>query len=111
VHGASLKPLLTGGSLKPREYVIGQYYSKQKWVNPIRMIRTAEFKYNHYILHGEELYDLKNDPDELINLADDPGYADRKKELKGVLDRWIKENDDPFYSLHSTDRAGRRLPG
>ena len=25
-----------------RDYVIGQYYSKQKWVNPIRMLRTSE---------------------------------------------------------------------
>ncbi len=111
VHGVSLKPLLTGGSVKPRDYVIGQYYSKQKWVNPIRMIRTPEFKYNYYILHGEELYDLKNDPDELVNLAGDAGYAEKKKELKAELDRWIKQNDDPFYSLQPTDRAGRRLPG
>lgn len=31
-HGVSLLPLLTGkGVYTPREFVVGQYYSKQKW--------------------------------------------------------------------------------
>ena len=70
----SLKSLLMGDNMPKRDYVIGQYYSKQKWVNPIRMLRTSEFKYNRYILHGEELYNLRNDPHELVNLAADSGY-------------------------------------
>lgn len=111
-HGQSLKPMLMGtGELRQRDYVVSEYYSKQKWVNPIRMIRTPEFKYNPYILHGEEFYDLKNDPDELVNLAGDSAYAGKKKELKAALDKWIADSDDPFYSLHSTTREGERLPG
>ena len=111
-HGQSLKPLLMGtGAVKNRDYVLSQYYSKQKWVNPIRMIRTPEFKYTRYILHGEELYDVKNDPEELVNLAGDAGYAVREKELRAELDQWIQSNDDPFNSLRSTDRAGKALPG
>ncbi len=111
-HGQSLKPLLMGGgTVKNRDYVISQYYSKQKWVNPIRMIRTPEFKYNRYMLFGEELYDLKNDPEELVNLAADAGYAARKKELQAELDWWIQKNQDPFYYMRATDRAGRILPG
>jgi len=109
--GRSLKPLLTGGETPRRDYVIGQYYSKQKWVNPIRMLRTSEFKYNRYILHGEELYDLRNDPEELVNLASDPGYRKTKQELAAELDEWIEDNDDPFYSLSATDREGIPLEG
>jgi arylsulfatase A-like enzyme len=105
--GISLAPLLTGsGKQKKREFVIGQYYSKQKWVNPIRMIRTRDFKFNKYIRHGEELYDLKNDPHELRNLASDPKYAKVKAQLSRRLDQWIKDNNDPFYSLETTTRAG-----
>jgi len=109
-HGRSLKPLLTGGATRNREYVISEYYSKQKWVNPIRMLRTPEFKFNRYIRYGDELYDLNNDPEELANLAADAGYAVRKRELAGELDRWIEANGDPFYSLEATDRAGVVLP-
>ena len=109
--GRSLKALLIGEEMPNRDYVIGQYYSKQKWVNPIRMLRTSEFKYNRYILHREELYDLRNDPHELVNLAADSGYETRKKELAAELYRWISDSDDPFYSLHSTDREGNVLAG
>jgi arylsulfatase A-like enzyme len=102
-HGQSAKPILTGtGVVRPRPFVIGQYYGKQTWVNPIRMIRTERFKLNVYIDHGEELYDLQNDPRELVNLADDPAHAEAKRQLRADLDRWIAEHDDPFYTLKTT---------
>jgi len=98
--GISLVPILTGASgQKKRDFVISQYYGKQQWVNPIRMLRTPEFKYNKYLHHAEELYDLANDPDELVNLAEKGKYAEIKKQLAGELDDWIKANNDPFYSL------------
>ena len=108
--GVSLMPILTGlRGQKTREFVIGQYYSKQRWINPIRMIRTHDFKLNRYIYHGEELYDLKNDPHELKNLANEWKYANVKTKLSQKLDRWIKENKDPFYSLNATTRSGKTI--
>lgn len=101
--GISLKPILTGAANPPkRDFVIGQYYSKQQWVNPIRMIRTAEFKYNKYIDHGEEFYDLLNDPEELVNLAGDTKHADTRQALAADLNRWIRDNGDPFYTMKTT---------
>ena len=108
--GVSLAPIITGKGKAPvREFVIGQYYSKQRWVNPIRMIRTDAFKYNRYIQHGEELYDLKNDPGEVVNLASDKGYRKKASELSALLDNWIAVNKDPFSTLKATDRSGRPL--
>ena len=107
--GISLRPFLTGASNPPRrDFVISQYYSKQTWVNPIRTIRTAKFKYNRYIDHGEELYDLKNDPHEIVNRAADASLAGTKKALRADLDRWIAANDDPFYSLKTTPLVRKR---
>jgi len=37
-----------------------------------------------------ELFDLKNDPWELHNLADDPGYKETKDELLDELNNWRK---------------------
>jgi arylsulfatase len=109
-HGMSLVPLFTGSrDYKPRDFVIGQYYSKQRWVNPIRMIRTQDFKLNRHIRWGDELYDLRNDPHELKNLAKDAAYAAIKRDLGHKLDRWIKDHEDPFYSLHVTCRSGSKL--
>jgi len=63
--GLSLVPILTGSGRPPRrEFLISQYYNKQVWTNPIRMLRSPDWKYNLYIHYGEELYDLRNDPDE-----------------------------------------------
>ena len=42
----------------------------------------------------EELYDLKADPWELKNLADDPAYAAKLAELRGRLDQWQTETGD-----------------
>jgi arylsulfatase A-like enzyme len=105
--GISLRPLLTGQKgQRRRDYVISEYYSKQQWVNPIRMIRTADFKYNLYIKHGEELYDLQNDPHEVVNLAQDADYAAIKKSLRVELEEWIRRHSDPFFELRNTNRQG-----
>ncbi len=106
--GKSLLPLVTGaaGHAHP-DYVIGEYYNKQKWVNPIRMVRTDRYKYNLYRVHGEELYDLENDPHELVNLAGDHGHARVKRELANELVRWqAANNDGAFYGQQPTCRDG-----
>ena len=43
---------------------------------------------------AEELYDLSKDPGELNNLAANPEYQDRLKEMRRTLDHWIKETGD-----------------
>jgi len=43
-----------------------------------------------------ELYDIENDPDEVINLADDPGNAKILEELKSKLRAFQKRTKDPW---------------
>ncbi|MDZ7633457.1 MAG: DUF4976 domain-containing protein [Bacteroidales bacterium] len=43
-----------------------------------------------------ELYDLKNDPYEWNNLADDPKYSEVFERLKKKLKEWQIETSDPF---------------
>jgi hypothetical protein len=45
-----------------------------------------------------ELYDLKADPYELNNLAEDPEYATLKEELLAELNQWREEISDPGVS-------------
>ena len=42
----------------------------------------------------EELFDTYNDPYELNNLADDPAYREKLKELREECDRWMVETSD-----------------
>ncbi len=44
----------------------------------------------------EELYDFRQDPDALINLADDGEYEERKKQLKKLLLAEMKRTEDPM---------------
>ena len=43
----------------------------------------------------EELYDLQNDPEEFVNLADDPAHRETKKKLSAMCDAWMAETRDP----------------
>ena len=43
---------------------------------------------------SEELYDMKNDPNEINNLASDPDYQEILREMRVALTEWIKNTDD-----------------
>jgi arylsulfatase A-like enzyme len=43
----------------------------------------------------EELYDLRSDPEQLINLAGDAAYAPVRDRLRAALDAWRREVADP----------------
>ena len=78
---------LTRGASK-RDAVFLEYYAKQKWVNPIRTIRTSRWKLNWYDSGHQELYDLQKDPQEIRNLASEPAGATIRRELETRLDHW-----------------------
>lgn len=51
----------------------------------------------------EELYHLKEDPQELRNLANDPAYADKLKELRQrtkIFEAEMKPVDDTYHPVH-----------
>ena len=43
-----------------------------------------------------ELYDIKNDPDEVHNLASDKSYAKLLAELKAKLQKFQEQSRDPW---------------
>jgi arylsulfatase A-like enzyme len=64
----------------------------------IKMARTAEWKLVHYLRapYGE-LYNLKDDPQELDNLWDDPGAARARRTMQALLADWLIDSADPLY--------------
>jgi arylsulfatase A-like enzyme len=83
---------LFGG--EPRDAVFLEYYAKQKWINPIRTIRTRRWKLNWYDRGNRELYDLQRDPRETRNLA---GQAE-VREVQAGLERRIAAWRPPMVS-------------
>jgi choline-sulfatase len=106
VRGISLKPyLISLESAKSRPFIVvadkmqqGEPVNGNKPIPEGRMLRNNRFKYWIYDLgrQRETLYDLQNDPGEMVNLAADPKYkadlANCRKQLYG----WAKENNDSF---------------
>jgi arylsulfatase A-like enzyme len=43
---------------------------------------------------AEELYDLNNDPFEIVNLANDPAYSDVLNQYKTILEQWVEKTND-----------------
>jgi len=115
IQGTSLRPLLAGE--KPRrwrEFVVAEYYSKQKWANPIRMLQTERWKYVRYRRWGDELYDLERDPNEMNNLAHQLPASGEVRQMRdrmcGQLDRWMSQTQDNFDRLDPTTRDGKPIP-
>lgn len=59
------------------------------------MIRGKGWKYIVYPDKEEFLYDLKNDPGETKNLADNPSFQDVRVELRDELDAWLVSTEYP----------------
>jgi arylsulfatase A-like enzyme len=47
---------------------------------------------------AEELYDLRKDPWQLTNKADDPGYAKAKARLSKQVSQWMRDTNDPRFT-------------
>jgi uncharacterized sulfatase len=54
-----------------------------------------EFQFAFGRRPAEELYDLKTDPHQIQNVADNPTYQKAKKELAARLMKILKETGDP----------------
>ena len=53
---------------------------------------------------AEELYDLKKDPWQLHNLADDPKYVRTREKLSNQLKTWMAKTGDPRATNPNDDR-------
>ena len=76
-------------------------------------VRTDTHKLVHYWRKDAwELFDLRNDPNEQRNLADDPSHAELLRSLKAELARLRKElgDDDRFAAELPRDGVDGNFP-
>lgn len=89
--GVSFAPALRGQEFSQHEEVVvlDEY-------GPNRMLRSREFKYVARYPYGpNELYDLKNDPGETMNLLAAGGYEALEQQLRRRLEAWFARYVDP----------------
>ncbi len=101
-YGAGGKPFRMPDLEKlPRPYgrrTIGQSLQWREAEGRRKMVRTREWKYIHDPLGDlDELYDLVNDPWELVNVVDDSVHEDVLAEMRLRLADWsiLTEDAEP----------------
>ena len=67
-----------------------------------RSVTTKEFKYVFNGFDQDELYDLKSDPHEMRNVANNPAYEEVKRELCGRMWRFAYREDDGATNAYIT---------
>ncbi len=90
--GKSLVPALKGKPFKGHEAVFSEWTDDMG----IRCIRTKNHKYAVYATGEEELYDLKNDPEELENIASRKSARKLREELRQKLKEHLQKEGDSF---------------
>jgi choline-sulfatase len=85
--GASLFAVASGAA--PIRPVISEYHATGS-IAGAYMLRFGHYKYCHYVAYRPQLFDLAADPEELVDLAGDPLYANvtaqGEKLLRATLD-------------------------
>ena len=126
LQGVSLLGLLHGHTTSAREEVFAGSTWHAAY-EPQRAVRTARHKYirrwgerltpvlantddgpskdlllrngwAERMIAKEQLYDLLFDPNEAHNLVEDPAYAPVLAELRGRLEQWMRDTDDPLLA-------------
>jgi arylsulfatase A-like enzyme len=97
VSGLSLSPLLRDENIDYRDEV----FMEQEETRSIRTSHRQIIKRLENTVYGfqHELYDLVNDPDERINLAQDPKYAEVVAELITRVDKFFTKYANPRWDL------------
>ena len=126
LQGRSIMPLVRGQQNEIREELFAEvtYHAAYE---PQRAVRTKRYKYIRRFEHrsspvlpncddgpgkdvwldcgwrdvppaAEQLYDLVFDPHETHNLAADPDVRTVLDDMRGRLDRWMRETDDPLLA-------------
>ena len=123
-QGLSAAPLLRGQPFTPRNEVFAEM-TYHDYYDPVRAIRTqthkliVAFTFNKGFMDSSqqwfhktitvepanpatsrhplvELYDLRKDPLERENLADDPDHAEVRRDLLRRLNAWMRDTADPL---------------
>lgn len=107
-QGRSLKPVVEQG--KPADWrteTFHEHFAVRNRIPAFEGVRNEQFKYVRYFDHGnhEFLHDLKNDPDELVNLATNPKHADTLKAMRERTTKRVAEYGGTLDPLKGNSTA------
>ncbi|MEK3723118.1 sulfatase family protein [Paenibacillus sp. FSL H8-0034] len=88
-EGGSLFPSLEQPEPPVDELVFFEHYKAYWGYHPLRGVQSPEWKYVYYFEDDvEEMYNLRLDPDELVNVAGQPEAESARSRLRQAVDEW-----------------------
>lgn len=101
-QGHSLRPIVAAE--KPADWraeSFHEHFAVRNRIPAFEGLRNERYKYVRYVDHGgrEFLHDLKSDPDELVNLADDARHAETLKAMRQRTTSRVNELGGPLHPL------------
>lgn len=98
MDGRSMAGVLTGNADTAREEVFVDV------MNQGYVVRRGQWKYVLNVAYSDgklirkvdELYDMENDPNEMVNLAFQPNQAECVEQLKQSVFRWLHDSGHPY---------------
>lgn len=112
MDGRSFLPLAEGREISWRDYLLYEYFWERNYPQTPTMhaLRGERFKYIRY--HGiwdtDELYDLKQDPDETTNLIAEPEHVDTVRKMNTALFKILDETGGAALAIQP-DRGTKFL--
>jgi len=108
MQGHSLRPLLEGA--EPDDWRKATWYSYWGGVPNHWGVRTEDHTYIRYPGTDEvELYDLKNDREQVRNVADDPAYASARAACETTLQQLMVEVDISVDELPEKEQRAKHI--
>jgi arylsulfatase A-like enzyme len=101
MQGQNLLPLIRGEQGDWREEFFYEHHYRHRRIPPTEAVRTDRWKYIRYVETQplyEELYDLKADPAETRNLANQPEYRPYLLEMRAKWTRLRQQAGSPAVS-------------
>jgi arylsulfatase A-like enzyme len=96
LDGISLVGAVHGISAQTRDSIFAEFHGMQYGLCSIRMIRDAGHKLVLNLNDRNELYDLRQDPHELQNLAGAQLDRETEARLYARMLEWMKATSDPL---------------
>ena len=103
VHGKSIVPILKDSNAKVRETLYYAYYELGEHAVPQHFgVRTQRYKLFHLPWTKEwQMFDLDQDPQEMMNIYGDQNYASAQKHLHREYERLRAEFNAPTYEKYA----------
>ncbi len=94
--GRPLQPLLRNPESEWDDEIVTDGMGAFTIVVTQRMYRRGRYKYVFNLGDHDQLFDLQEDPAEMVNLAEDPDRAELLQDMKLGLSDWMEQHHDPI---------------